>query len=610
MTDRIPAPQFAKETLNALLLWRWDHADGNPAYYKEVDDRFLPVTWPEAKRETLELCGGLWARGLERGDKAAILANVHHEWVQCDFANLAMGLVTVGIYPTTTTEQIEYILNHSESRFLVVENQELLDHVAPAVAAYKELQFIATIDKGLRAPDGLTLPLFSLSDLRTEGATWLAQHGDEQVFERAMAAEPDDLATLVYTSGTTGPPKGAMLSHRNLFHVSEAVPRILDFLPDDRSVVYLPLAHVLQRYTIYLGLRVNVQAYFTSRLTRLADVLGEVQPTLLAAVPRVLEKIHARAMAKASELRPRQRKVFHWAVAVGGDYAAAQRTGRPVSLSLRLRHAIADRLVLSRIRERLGGAIRLIISGGAPLSPDLSEWFHACGLLVIEGYGLTETSAPATTCTPDAYRFGSVGRAIPDTEVRIADDGEILIRGPGVFGGYFKNEEASKEAFDEDGFFRSGDIGELDSDGFLRITDRKKDILITAGGKNVGPANIENLLKEHPLIGQALVYGDRKPYLVAAITLDPEEALPWAQNQGKEGATLETLAKDPEVLAQVGAHVEASNQRLARFENLKKWTLLPVPFLPENGYLTPTLKLKRRAIIRDFAHEFEALYNG
>ena len=600
---------FAKETINEILLWRLANPKPGVAYYaEEPSGGFRAVHHDENRRETLAVAAGLHLRGLARGDRVAILATTRHEWVRCDLANLVLGLVTIGIYPTCTPETVRYLLEHSGARALVVETQAHLDALVPALGGEHGVEVIFTMEPGLTAPADLGVPVADLEELLAAGRADLDTRGDEHLLAEAGLAEPDDLVTIVYTSGTTGEPKGAMLTHRNLFHVSDSVCRMLPFDEDDRSIVYLPLAHILQRYTVYLGLRTGASAHYLSDIPRLGEVLEIARPTILAAVPRVLEKVYAKAMARADSLDERKRRVFDWAFALGHDVAAAGREGRAIGWWTRFKHRVADRLVLRKVRQKLGGHVKYVVSGGAPLAPHLSEWFHACGLLVVEGYGLTETAAPATASTPDSFRFGTVGRAIPGTEVKIADDGEILVQGPGVFTGYFGNPAATAEAFTADGFFRTGDIGELDADGFLRITDRKKNILITAGGKNIAPQPIENLLKEHPLIGQAMVCGDRQPYLVALLTLDHEVLPDWAAERGLAEGTPAALAANPEILAAVERHVAAVNEQVARYESLKRWRVLPVAFVPENGYLTPTLKLKRRAIVQDFGDVIDALY--
>jgi len=602
---------FARQTVNEIILARLNDPPEKVQSYAELPGGgFRPVTCGEDRRTTIHLAAALHGRGLGDGQPVAILAGVRHEWVQWDFANLLTRLVTIGIYPTSTSDQILYLLQHSESRVLVVENDAQLRSLSEVLPQCPLLQFIVRLDDSQAEAAETTIETLSMAAFLEEGARAIASGGEAAVIERAHSAEPDDIATLVYTSGTTGPPKGAMLTHRNLFHVTETVAGIMDFTAADRSVVYLPLAHVLQRYSVYLGCRIGITGYYSSRLDDLARVIQEVRPTVFVGVPRVFEKIHARAVATAESMSPLRQRIFARAFAVGHEFAQLRRNGGKPGLWLRLQQTLFDRLVFAKVRAKLGNHVRMAVSGGAPLALQIALWFEAAGILVVEGYGLTETSAPATTCTPTAYKHGTVGRAIPDTDVRIATDGEIEVRGPGVFQGYFKDEAATAEAFSEDGFFKTGDIGELDAQGFLKITDRKKDLIITAGGKNVAPANIENLLKEHPLIGQAMVYGDRRPYLVGAISLDPDEALSWAQRHGAAGSNLEELSQDPVVCAAIDQHVKATNTQLAPFESLKKWLVVGVPFVPENGYLTPTLKLRRRVIVQHFGAELDALYDS
>lgn len=601
---------FERETVNEIILRRLQDPQGQVQGYAEsADGAFRPLTVGEDRSVTLCLAAALHGRGLKKGQSVAILAGVRHEWVQWDFANLLARLVTIGIYPTSTPDQILYLLQHSESCILVLEDQDQFDSLADFLPHCPHLKLIIALNGPITSQGVADIEVVSMESFLAEGQEALNQQGEQAVIERAHQAEPDDIATLVYTSGTTGPPKGVMLTHRNLFHVTETVADLMDFTAEDRSVVYLPLAHILQRYSVYLGCRIGITGYYTTRLNELGEVIAEVRPTVFVGVPRVFEKIHARAVATAESMSPLRQKVFARAFAVGHEFASCQREGRRVSLWLRFRQLLFDRLVFTKIRTKLGGCVRMAVSGGAPLSLQIALWFEAAGILVVEGYGLTETSAPATTCTPKAYKHGTVGQAIPDTEVRIAKDGEIEVRGPGVFRGYFKDEAASSSAFTADGYFKTGDIGELDDEGFLKITDRKKDIIITAGGKNVAPANIENLLKEHSLIGQAMVYGDRRPYLVGAISLDPEEAPVWAEQQGLDLTSLEVLSTHPQVRAAIDEHVAASNAQLAPYETLKKWLVVGVPFAPENGFLTPTLKLRRRVIVEHFGAELDALYD-
>jgi len=598
---------FPHATINEVMLWRFTESASGTAFFVEDEaGGFSPVSFASCRKEVLALAAALRHRGLDAGDRIGLLSDVRQEWTHCDFAHLLGRLITVGIYPTTTPDQVEYILRHSEARLLIVDTPERLDTLGPTLAACPQLEGVILMEG--TALNSVSLPVQGLADLLEAGHRILDEQGEQPTLDEAHAARPEDTISLVYTSGTTGPPKGVVLTHGNLFHVCESVTGLLPYDESDRGLVYLPLAHILQRYVTYLGLRIGGSGYYVSDLTTLPAAMQAAQPTILAAVPRVLEKIQAKAMAAREALSGFGRSVFDWAFAVGAEVAALARVGREPKGWLAYQHRLADRLVLRKVRAKLGGCIKLVVSGGAPLAPHLSEWFHAAGLLVVEGYGLTETSAPATTNTPSSYRFGTVGQAIPGTDVRIAADGEIEIRGPGVFAGYFKDEEASTEAFTTDGFFRSGDIGVLDSEGFLCITGRKKNIIITAGGKNIGPGRIENLLKEHLLVGQAMVYGDRKPYLICLLALDPEDAPAWAATEGIDASSLPELSRHPRVLAAIADHMDQVNAQLASYETLKYFEVVSVPFLPENGYLTPTLKLKRRAILANFGTQLEAIY--
>jgi len=599
--------QFDKETINEVILWRLAESHQKVAYYAETEDGgFRPVPVQEQRERLLGTAAGLQKRGLELDGRVAILADVRHEWVQVDFATLLSRGVTVGIYPTCTPDQVRYMLDHAEVRWIAIEANKYLPGLVEALNACEALELVIAIEPDGVAPPALSVPFLTLDELVVEGLYGL---DEAALVARAKEADPEDLLTIVYTSGTTGPPKGAMLTHGNLFRTCQSVDGLLPTYDGDRAIVYLPLAHSLQRTTLYLGMWMGkVDGYYLSEIPRLGEALPVVRPTMLAAVPRVLEKIHAKATAATDALTGVKARVFAWGFAMGRRMSALERAGETPGWSLRLRHRVADRLVLSKIRAKLGGSIRFIVSGGAPLAPHISEWFHAAGMLVVEGYGLTETSAPATTNTPRDYRFGTVGKAIPGVDLRIADDGEVLIRGPNVFPGYYKDPVATAEAFTDDGWFKSGDIGEIDDDGYLSITDRKKNLLITAGGKNIAPSNIENLLKEHNLIGQAMVCGDRQPFLSAILALDPEDAVEWAEAEGLECADHAALCAHPRVREAIEAHVEAVNAKLARYESLRKWHLLDVPLGIEGGYLTPTLKLKRRAILADFSDVLDSLY--
>src|SRR5438105_5862083 len=543
-----------------VAVWRAALAQGrtSPAYLTETADGWRPVSWDEAGRRVDELAHGLLARGVRRGDAVGILARTSLEWVLLDWALMSIGAVVVGLYPTSSAKECAYILDHSE-----------------AVAVFAE-------DEEQRAKVGgrRVRPFAELEALAAEGRA--SAQRDPGAVERARdEVAEDDLATLIYTSGTTGPPKGCMLTHRNCAVAATRVDTDLT-RSDDVLLLFLPLAHSFGRIVSHSS------AFHGYTLALLADPLAavheipEVRPTALPAVPRVFEKIRAGIEAGFAETTGFKRALVDWALRTG-----AHRDER------RVRAAVADRLVFSKVKQRLGGRLRIGLSGGAPLAVEHLEFFRAIGLLVVEGYGLTETSSSCTVNHPAAYRFGTVGEPVAGCQVRLADDGEILVRSQTIFAGYYKDEEATRAAFTDDGWFRTGDVGELDPDGFLRITDRKKDLIITAGGKNVAPQNLENALKAHREISQALVVGDRRPYVAALITLDPDTTRGLTPDQAQE---------------RVQSIVDDVNRDRARVEQIKRFRILARDFTQDDGELTPTLKLKRRVVQERYADEIEALY--
>lgn len=574
------------------------------AYSKHnATGRWLAHTWAEGSRENRALTSGLISIGVEPGDRVGVVSETRREWSAADMAIVCAGGMTVGVYPTSTAEQCAYVLDHSECRVVFVEDAAQLDKLNRVRDTLPRLERIIVIEGGeaIQSPDTVTY-----QELRDAGQRYLEEHPNDYE-TRWRAVEPADLAMLVYTSGTTGPPKGVMLTHNNIYATIEAVSQVVPTRDDDLGVVFLPLAHSLQRVAGYVGMYNGTCGVFAERIDKIVEHMQEFKPTLQAAVPRIYEKVHARIYSRVEEQPPARRKIFHWAVDIGRQVSAIRRKGGEVPMPLRIKHRLADRLVLSKIRDAFGGRIRFMVSGAAPIGVDLLEFFHACGILVLEGYGLTETTAPATINRPNDFRFGTVGRDLPVCETRIADDGEILIRGGNVFSGYYKDEAATKEAFTEDGWFRSGDIGTKSADGFLTITDRKKELIITAGGKNVSPANIENLVKAHPLISQCVVFGDRRKFLVALIALDPDEIGPAAKRMGVPDGTVE-LPAHPKILGEIQLILDRVNRHLARYETIKYFRILPQELDIESDHLTPTLKLKRRNITRDFQSLIDDMY--
>jgi long-chain acyl-CoA synthetase len=552
-------------------LWR-DAVSGapeQPAYLEETADGWRSVSWDEAAERVEGLAQGLLARGVRHGDRVAILSRTRLEWILLDWAVMSVGAVVVGLYPTSSAKECEYILGHCEAVLAFTEDEEQTRKLVSIRGSLPTLREIVPFDW--------------LGKLESDGR--LARH------LRSEPIEEDDLATLIYTSGTTGPPKGCMLTHRNLV---TAASRVVEGMnqPGDICLLFLPLAHSYGRLAHQAATHRGTTVALVADVARVPEALATVRPTVLPAVPRVYEKVHANTLGEIERAGGLRRGIGLWALGVGGRASRARREGGSVTGLLALQQRLAERLVFAKVRERLGGRLRVGVSGAAPLSPEVMEFFHALGVPVIEGYGLTETASSATVNEPDDFRIGTVGRPVEGAEVRLADDGEILIRSDSVFAGYYKEPEATAAALTDDGWLRTGDVGELDDEGFLRITDRKKDLIITAGGKNIAPQNLENALKTSRFVSQALVVGDRRPYVTALVTLDEAEVA--------------SSGRDPQEL--VEELVDDLNRDRTRVEQIKRFVILPRDFSQDEGEVTPTLKLRRRVIHEHFADEIEQLY--
>ena len=561
------------ERRTAPELWRdaVGNAPEQPAYLEEQEDGWRPVPWDEAAERVEALAQGLLARGVRHGDRVAILSRTRLEWILLDWAVMSIGAVVVGLYPTSSAKECEYILGHCEAVLAFTEDEEQTRKLVSIRGALPQLREI--------------IPFDWLEKLESDGR--LAKH------LRPESVEEDDLATLIYTSGTTGPPKGCMLTHRNLVNAASRVVEGMN-QPGDICLLFLPMAHSYARLAHQAATHRGTTVALVADVARVPEALAEVRPTVLPAVPRVYEKIHANALGEIERAGGMRTRIGQWALGVGARTSRANRDGVRVTGILARQQRVADRLVFSKVREKLGGRLRVGVSGAAPLSTDVMEFFHALGVPVIEGYGLTETASSATVNEPGDFRIGTVGRPVDGAEVRLADDGEILIRSDSVFAGYYKDPEATAATLTDDGWFRTGDVGEFDEDGFLRITDRKKDLIITAGGKNIAPQNLENALKSSRFVSQALIVGDRRPYVTALVTLDDAE--------------LASSDRDPQALVQ--ELVDDVNRDRTRVEQIKRFVILPRDFSQEEGEVTPTLKLRRRVIHEHFADEIEELYAG
>ncbi|MEP7224705.1 MAG: long-chain fatty acid--CoA ligase [Actinomycetota bacterium] len=586
-------PSDARRTI--ARLWRDAVAAERPgpAYLVDAEGGWREVSWHDADERVRAYANGLLARGVRKGDPFAILARNTLDWALVDFALAQIGAVGVPVYASNSAHDVGYVLSHSEAVGIVCEDAEQLAKVEAFSTELTSLQHVLTYH--------------DLDGLAAHGRDFAA--ANPTVLDDASAAiGENDLYTIIYTSGTTGPPKGCMLSHRNYYAMVSVVDEMDSYYrDDDLMLLYLPLAHNYGRFMLLLGAYVGFSIALLADPLRVGDALLQVRPTLLPSVPRVYEKIHAAVQASFDEATGVKRRLIDWALPIGQEVSRLEGEGKSVPAGLKVRHRLADRLVFSKVRARLGGRLRIPGSGGAPLARDIVEFFDAVGIRIVEGYGLTECTTACSTNRPDMYRFGTVGHPLPGFEIVIADDGEVLVRSETVFQGYFKDEEATAAVLTPDGWLRTGDIGELDADGFLRITDRKKDILVTAGGKNVAPQNIENDLKTSKYISQALVVGDKRPYVAALITLDPDEIGRWATAAGV-GGDIAALAGNERVRELLQVVVDAANAERSRFEQVKRFAILPRDFTMADGEVTPTLKLRRRAVIDHFESEIEALY--
>ena len=613
--------------------------------------------------EVRDLSLGLGALDVRARDRVAILSDSRPEWVIGDLAILTAGAVTVPVYPTLPANQVGYILAHSGARVVLVADEEQAAKVraarqdAPAVEAIVVFDGNApaggaasaegpaadtagagaagpageasaggseAVGSGDAAPDagggadlasgadaGTPLREYSLAEIRERGHHRLmTEDGLGRIYkERAHAIEPDALATIIYTSGTTGHPKGVMLSHRNFLANVADVNQVIGISEDDTALSFLPLSHAFERTTVYMYLYNGATFIFAESLETIGRDMQQVRPTVMTGVPRVFEKVRARVVAAVAEAPRVRQALFAWATGVGHAMAGAQTGGRKPGLWTRLRAPIADRLVLSKIRARTGGRLRFVCSGSAPLSREVAEFLYAVGLPVLEGYGLTET-APVLTVNPlGAARIGTVGPALPRVELRIADDGEVLARGPNIMMGYYENPGATAECIRE-GWFHTGDIGRLDDDGYLTITDRKKEILVTAGGKNVAPQPIEALLKRDPVVAEAMLVGDRRPYVSAVLVPDAATLEQRLAASGVASGSLDDLVGREDVRALFQAIVDEANAELASFEQVKRFALLPAQFSIAGGELTPTLKLKRRVVMERWQNVIDGIYDN
>jgi len=562
------------------------------------------MTWREVGDRATAIAAGLHALGVQPEDRVAIACNTRVEWVLCDLGIMCAGAATTTVYPTTEPRDAAYILRDSGSKVLIAE-----DATQAAKAAGADLPGLThiVVISGTAEAD---VPVVTLAELEERGRTALAAE-PELVTRISAGVRPDHLATLMYTSGTTGTPKGVELLHGGWCWQGVAQGKLGILLPEDLEYLWLPLSHSFGKTILSGVIHVGLPTYVDGRLDKLITNLPAVRPTIMCGAPRIYEKLYNGIISRTKAEGGAKWRIFQWAFNVGKQVYAAELAGKQPSGLLKLRHGVADKLVFSKIRERLGGRIRVLVSGAAPLSKDIAEFFHAAGLTIYEGYGLTETSAGAYINVPDAYRFGTVGRPMADMEVRIAEDGEVELRGVAVMRGYHNLPEESANCFTPDGFFKTGDIGEIDSAGYLKITDRKKDLIKTSGGKYVAPTHIEGEFKAIcPIVSQVVVIGQARNYVTMVLTLDPDAMPAWTAGGPLAGKSYAEVAASPEAHAIIEGYVKELNARLNRWETVKKFTILPRDLSIESGELTPSMKIKRKVVETTFADNIEKMYEG
>jgi long-chain acyl-CoA synthetase len=597
-----PAPSVAR-----MFLDRVDATPDREAFRHPSGDGWESLTWRQTKDRVEALAAGLLSLGVRPEGRVAVICSTRLEWVLADLAIMCAGAATTTVYPTTVAEDVTYILSDSGTTVAFAEDTAQVAKLREQRPHLPELATVVLLD-GTPADEDAGW-VVSLDGLTRRGLDLLRETPDA-VTARVDGVLPEHLATLMYTSGTTGRPKGVRLTQSCWTYEGSAIEAIGLLRPDDVQYLWLPLSHSFGKVLLAGQLQVGFATAVDGRVDKIVENLAVVRPTFMAGAPRIFEKVHARVTQTAHGEGGPKAKIFDWAVSVGAQVSRAKQQGRSPSPALTLQNAVADRLVFAKVRARLGGRIRYLVSGSAALSAEVAEWFHGAGLVVLEGYGLTETSAATCVNRPGTFRFGTVGEPLPGTEVRIADDGEVLVRGPGVMSGYHGMEEQTAEVL-SDGWFATGDIGEIDEAGRVRITDRKKDLVKTSGGKYIAPGAIEAKFKAVcPIAGQIVVHADRRNYATALVTLDPDALATWAEHEDAGTSDYDALVKDARVHAYVARSIERLNTMLNRWETVKDFRILERDLTIEEGELTPSLKIRRKVVEQKFADVLDSMYDG
>ena len=604
--ERLDTSKIESRAASVPRMFR-DRVEATPnseAFRYPDNDGWTRVTWQQLGDRVELLAAGLISLGINPEDRVALASGTRYEWVVVDFGILAAGAATTTVYPTTNGPDVAYIVANSGSRIVVAEDQRQVDKLIAHRAELPAVEKVVVIEG---AGDGNWV--ISLDELEQRGKQLLADT-PSAVNDRIDAIRPDQLATLIYTSGTTGRPKGVRLTHASWTYTATALDSLGVLSERDLNDLWLPLSHAFGKVMLAMPLVIGFPTVIDGRVEKIVENLPVIRPTIMGAVPRIFEKVHGRVNETVAKEGGAKKRIFDWAVNVGLQVSRLRQVGERPSPLLALQYKLADKLVFSTIRERFGGRVRFFISGSAALDREIAQWFDAVGVVLLEGYGLTETSAASSLNRPTAYRFGTVGWTLPQTDVKIAEDGEILLKGPGVMNGYHELPEATAEAIDAEGWFHTGDIGELDAEGFLRITDRKKDMFKTSQGKYVAPSAISAGFKALcPYASDIIVYGENKPYCVALVSLEPEAIGEWAAEHGLAGKDFGEIARDPKTREMIAGYVDQLNKHLNRWETVKRFGIIDRELTVEAGDLTPSLKLKRKTVVDNFHDTIEKLYD-
>ncbi len=593
------------KNLNDMFQQRVEKNPTGTALMMKKNGKWEHISWAEYYESSKNVGMALRELGVEAGERVSIISNSRVEWVMADMGIVGVKAATVAIYQSNLPEEVEYILNNSEAVYAFVEDQTQLDKIKKIKDNLKYLKKVIIFTGKTEDLDWV----ISWEDFLEMGK----KHDMDEFKKIGMEVKDTDVASFIYTSGTTGHPKGAIISHRGLLSDAEGILNILtkndEIKEGDDTLMFLPLSHVFAKIihilTIYKGIRTG----YAESIEKLIENIGEIRPHLMGSVPRIYEKVYSKILGGVENGSNLKKKIFYWSLEVGKQVSQTKQKGKSLSPILSVKYKIANKLVFSKLKEKFGGRLQFFVSSGAPLSKDIAEFFHAADILILEAYGLTEVSGAMTVNHPDHFKFGTVGPALSTTDIKIAEDGEILCKGPINMDGYFKRPEATAEAIDSDGWFHTGDIGEIDSDGFLKITDRKKDIIVTAAGKNVAPQNIENLMKTSRFISQIIVLGDKKKYLVAVLNIDNEQIEEYANKNNIPFSNVEELAGHPKIVELIDNEIKIKNETLPRYSTIKYFKIIPSEFTIESGELTPSLKVKRKFCMKKYADLIEQMYS-